>query len=262
MEYLHHIAFTPPAAGSLNHSFRLNFTDANVYFLTDDYTLGPIKNPEQEKRRSFLSNYLMHCPYQDDIHAYINESNLFWQTIISLNGPVAIWYSKKCAVEYAGFLELLSRIEPDNLWIIDVSSPQVEVQNKKMLQPKSCGECSPEMLHDLMKYLSPITEREYAQCNAMWDALANDRGDFRIIRDGVLQTVPVSWYDTDLLSLIPDSWTKAARIIGEGLGRFSDEYVNIGDTFLFLRLYELEKQGSIEMRNGPHWNRLEIKKIR
>lgn len=218
MVNVHHITFSPSAAGSLKEAFRVYQIQASVSFLPDDYTLGPINNPEHQSRIAFIRTFLADCPYLDDILDYSEETESFWKNVTDTSRPVLIWYSRRCAHEYTGFLELLSRIPyHKDLKTIDISKYQVlNPGSGSLVTPHSCGECSPAMFNSLLRYVYHLKNQEFSQFTAEWAEISQEKGSFRIIREGKLQNTPLSWYDEDLFSLVPDTWIPSARIVGDG----------------------------------------------
>jgi len=113
--------------------------------------------------------------------------------------------------------------------------------------PLSLGELSVELL-------AQVLDRPTQPWNASrfpietWPTLAGEGALLRIVQDGRLQSAPADHFDQRLLQHCRTEWKPGFRIIGETMGRASDDGFALNDSFLRWRLAELIEAGRLDVQ--------------
>jgi hypothetical protein len=115
-------------------------------------------------------------------------------------------------------------------------------------------------LYDRRRALPPEERRAAA---AAWLRLQRENAPFRIVRDGVLVSAPLTHYDALLLELAQPAWEIAARLIGRVMTVFFDtpRGDGTGDAILFGRMLALSKAGALDIAGpGPELRDYQVRR--
>lgn len=182
---------------------------------------------------------------------------------VALNAPLlsisladgvqpVVWFSRRDATSYAGFLWWLSHRGEGPCEIVDVTDtilPLHELQGESLKEhlAVSPGLVPPEDMIILREEARPLSAPERRRYQEMWQRLVRENSPLRVIEGDDLISVPVSHFDQLLLSHVVDRWRKMARVIGGAMMRgFDEDLHQIGDIFLHARLRALVEAGVIE----------------
>lgn len=126
-------------------------------------------------------------------------------------------------------------------------------------RPWSLGVIAPdEIIASALETRRAAFPREQAEAaNSRWSDLREDNAPFRVVREGRLVSAPLTCFDGFLEQNASTEWQKAARLIGETMGRTQLELVPQGQSpsaiVLFGRMIALGEAGVLDVEgDGPH----------
>ncbi|KKH94692.1 hypothetical protein EO95_18585 [Methanosarcina sp. 1.H.T.1A.1] len=267
-----HIIFTESAGGSLKFALRGN-PGETVLALPDDLSLGPISPYDLEYRTKYFESLFAEM---EDEAAYMTQSpeaemfwnrvKDFWKQVSETEAEKIVWFTRRSVIEYTGFLELLSREKnPSELLVVDLTEGLDVVHENGITErivPISLGELRPEWLLSRKNKARRLTKEELAYYLRRWEELKKDNMPLRTLWRGQLYSESPDIFDEKILESVPETWASAARVVGEMLGKLSEEYHLAGDMFLYSRLLELAKAGLVETEGERRAMRfLKVRKI-
>lgn len=250
--------------------------DEIVLALPDDLSLGPISPYDLETRKKYFKSLFAEIEDEGDYMTLSAEAEKFWERVEAFWKQVSeteaekiVWFTRRSVFEYTGFLELLSREKnPSELLIVDLTEGLNIVHERKEQEvpervvPISLGELRPEWLISRKDTARHLTEEELAYYLCRWEELKKDGRLFRTLWRGQLYAETPDLFDELILETVPGTWTIAARVVGEMLGKLSEEYNLAGDMFLYSRLLKLAKDGLIETEGERRTMRfLKVRKV-
>jgi hypothetical protein len=235
-----HIVFSYSAAVDVRKI--LAGQDASVARFSDDLSCGPINPLEPAMRRTWISDHLGY-----DNPDITDDEQTFWPAVFEQETSRIAWVSKRSAREYCGFLEYLRRLDGLPTQMIDTTDAR-DLGGEFF---RTTGEIS---VSQILSLGLPGTVREVnadirSDGLALWEALRADNSELRVV-DGALTlaSVPLSFYDEEIVSLVTSDWQPMARIVGDILERKA-----VDDILLFSRLYDLVDAGVLAQREaGRH----------
>jgi len=261
-----HITFSDSGGGTVRYA--LKDTGCSVIALPDDLSVGPI-HPYNTKTR--IEWYRGLCP-EDECLEYADEmkaaSERFWQAAAKPYEKRVVWYSLRSVMEYAGFLEFLSRQDDlSGIEVVDLTGgiaglgSEIFGGEPYRVVTDALGAMRPEWIGAALATSRPLRDDEVAYYRAVWARLQEENTDLRTLWRGQLYSAPADIYDEFIYRLVPDEWRSAARVVGEALGTLSEEYQLSGDLFLYSRLLHLVDAGRVTCRGERKAMRLlEVKR--
>jgi Protein of unknown function/Domain of unknown function (DUF1835) len=247
-----HVVFTPSGAGSLRPALTSAGRDDLVIAFFDDLSFGPINPPASSLRAEWVENELGWTGW-DGVTAKVER---FWHEALAPNRRKVAWLSRRSALEYAGFLEWLSRLGEDPCEIVDLTDVKVSghpehgpptppplTVSVAMLTPAQIGD---NLLFDQAKALSAEARSSY---QALWGQLRAENAPLRVLARDTLLSAPISFFDLLLMSFVTDNWQKVAMIVGRALAsQWDDRIFQTGDIFLAARVNALVEAGRLELQ--------------
>jgi hypothetical protein len=97
----------------------------------------------------------------------------------------------------------------------------------------------------------PVTEQERDTAIEHWRKLKSENAPFRIVTKAGLVSALVEVFDDMILASATRDWRKAARVIGETMGRTMELYRQVGDVMLLARLVALVEAGKLIAHGDP-----------
>ncbi|WAI00529.1 DUF3658 domain-containing protein [Methanogenium organophilum] len=251
-----HITFSESGRGTVRHA--LKDTDCTVISLPDDLGIGPIFPYDSDTRIDFFRGL---CP-EDEFVKYAGEmktlSETFWQSVSEAYEKRVVWFSRRSVMEYAGFLEFLSRQDDlSRIEIVDltdgISVDDVDIYGGKpyRIVTDAIGAMRPEWIVAAVSTARLLREDEVAYYRAVWERLQEENACLRTLWRGQLYSAEEDIYDAFICNHVTDVWAPAARVVGEVLGQLSDEYHQTGDIYIYSRLLHLADMGKVTCR-GDH----------
>jgi hypothetical protein len=161
-------------------------------------------------------------------------------------------------MEYAGFLDWLWHRGDTPFDLVDLSEakisyPEEDGSTPLGAFPGSLDRLGPETIahNRLWDLAAPLQPTERLRYREHWGQLLVENAPLRVLDGGELVSVPISFFDEMLVSLVTDHWQHVSRIVGNALAfEIDDGIVQIGIDFLSSRLDALAKNGRLEIRGG------------
>jgi hypothetical protein len=257
------ITFSQSTAGLLRQAMRAGQNSDRVLCVDDNLALGPLRPYDSRRRVEFLRDVSSTEGYGFDeagCKSHAEGIDEAWKILARHTGPAIVWFSRRCAIDYCGFLELLSRFEAKSHFsFIDVSALP-----RKYGQFLTPGEMNHEFLLEFMSHAAPLDERTTRSEKALWERLVESKTPLRWFVHERLE--PRDWNVVDELLFaafahLGQKEVSYRLLVGNAmclpfLGR--EKVIQCGDGILFYRLEKLIADGRIicnDMRK-PHKERL------
>jgi hypothetical protein len=158
--------------------------------------------------------------------------------------------SRRSAPEYCAFLEWLWRLGDLPCEVIDLTDMPVGSHHWAFtLSLLSPAEIVANAVWDRAEVLD---ESVRSHCHSLWHRLRVENAPLRVVDAEGLRSVPITFFDHQLLSFANASWQKPARIIGktmaEWVGPPAEPYFQAGDGILAARVFALVEARVLEGR--------------
>ncbi len=251
---IQHITFSDSGRGTVWHALK-ETEESTIISFPDDLGIGPIRSYDIEKRINF---YTEMCPkgkfaeYADEMRTL---SDTFRESVSVPYEKKVVWFSRRSVMEYAGFLEFLSRQDDlSRIEVVDltdgITGEDEGIYGGKpyKIVTDATGAMRPEWIVAARSTSRPLREDEVAYYRAVWARLQEENVNLRTLWRGQLYSVEEDFYDDFIFDLVPDEWTSAVWVVGETLGQLSDEYHQIGDNYIYSRVRHLADMGDISFR--------------
>jgi Domain of unknown function (DUF1835) len=133
-----HVVFGMSAAGSLRHALEQIGRKERVIGQPDDLSFGPITYDRSLERLDWIDDELAYEDYRE----VVEFDNLFWGEATSANVYPIAWVNRRCAREYAGFLQFLWRVSQSDFGVIDITDVAFS-NGKRTFLANSLGAVAP-----------------------------------------------------------------------------------------------------------------------
>ena len=246
-----HVAPGLSAAGSMRMATKMDGRDDEVIGLPDSLSFGPVEYEESKARSAWVEEVLGY-----EWHDVVEESEQFWNRVLTTEKPRVVWYSRRSAMEYTAFLECVWRLGDAPYSVIDITDvPIVYRNNRREKLPPQTGACVSLITHEVMldnellDRATPITGGQKASYHALWAKLRTENAPFRVVSAEGIHSAPLTFFDELVRSCTIQDWRKTARVVGEALSKdWQSGYHQVGDLVLFARLQKLVELGEVESR--------------
>ncbi len=249
-----HVAPGDSAGGSLIQALRLAGEDGeNVLSCMDNFSCGPISSlvPADRSRwwGQFWEGYAT-----PEAEGRLAE---FWKRLDDWDGKLVLWFGLYSAAEVTLLHVLADRLRERPVFLADVTGHQYAYTRRLDGKPALGGPAEaaslvqPEGLRGLLGKERQATDRELTNLGARWQALVQENAPFRVVKNGVLISAPLDYFDEALLGAAKPTWQKLARVIGETLVSDAAD-LQVGDLLLLARAVALVEQGRL-VANGDPW---------
>jgi hypothetical protein len=248
-----HFVFTASGAGCLVQALRKAGRDDQVVVTDHGFNVGPIDPSDPEARAKWLESELGLIDRKD-----APRSERSWDESRFPGHRKVAWLTRRSAMEYAGFLDWLWHRGDTPFDLVDLSEakisyPEEHGSTAPEAWPGSIALLGPETIahNGLWDLAAPLQPNERLRYRERWGQLLVENAPLRVLDGGELVSVPISFFDEMLMSLVTDHWQKVSRIIGNALAfEIDDGIVQIGIDFLSSRLDAMAKDGRLEIMGG------------
>jgi Protein of unknown function len=176
----------------------------------------------------------------------------FWDEALSPEPRKVAWLSRRCAMEYTGFLEWLWRLGDEPCEIIDLTDVLLSFPPKFGPPfPTSLGLLSAKQIGDdrLLDQARDLPSAVRDQDRALWEKLRAENAALRVLRRDVLISAPISFFDSLLMSNVSGTLRKVSRVVGTTMGcEIDGDVCQSSDLFLASRISALVKAGRLEQQ--------------
>lgn len=244
-----HVVFTASAAGSVKQALDKIGCRETVIGLLDDLSYGPIDPLSNPSRRKWIGRSL-----GDAYAEAVQRADFFWAKATSLTISPIAWFSRRRAIEYAGFLEFVWRMEHAPIRIIDVTDVEVDdptgVASRiiwpglSLLAPRQIVEAR---LLDRQRLMEPD---EVAGYREQWRKLRTENAPLRVVDENGLVSAPINFFDDAILSRVSREWRKGALVVGATMMTLLEKPIpqSPGDAMLWTRVCALGEEGALEIK--------------
>jgi hypothetical protein len=246
-----HFVFSPSGAANLAEALEQAGRDDRVVTFFDDLSFGPINPPHPILRAKWVENELGRAGWDKRTA----ESERGWQKALAVGPRKVAWLTRRSAMEYAGFLEWLWRLGDAPCEVIDLSEVEIACRPEHRPRPPRLAMCL-GMLHadaigdhKLWDLAEPLQITERRQYRGLWQQLRSEDAPLRVSDGHKLVSMPISYFDSVLMSYVTDEWQKVAMVVGLAMASQMDDWiVQTGDQFLAARINSLAESGRLEIR--------------
>ncbi len=245
-----HVVFGMSAAGSIRQALRQIGCNERVIGFPDDLSVGPIDVPEARYRKDWLDDELS---YPLEISS---QSDQFWTDAMSPDVSPVAWVCRNHALEYAGFLEFVSRVGESAFWVTDASDVVIPRGMHRETALWSLGILTPDQIikADLSSRRTRLSPPEVTRYRDLWQRLQAENARFRVVDHTGLRSAAVTHFDDAILSRVTSEWQKGARVVAEAMVELIERPFSkcAGDMVVWSRVLALADLGHIEIDgDGP-----------
>ncbi len=249
-----HILFSESAAASVQIALTEAGMGDAVATQPDDFGFGPINPSDPATRGAWVEQTLgYHEPWPD------HEMEAFWTLARTPDARRVVWFSRREARSYAGFLEWLWRAGDLPCDILDLTDLLLNQRDRDgrpcppepaimpLMQPSHILE------NRLLKRAELLSWDARGRYRRRWSDLRSENAPLRVIEDGELVSENITFFDELLLSAATTEWRRMAWLVGFALAQSLDSKVyQTGDLVLFSRVRALADSGRLEWRGELH----------
>jgi hypothetical protein len=220
----------------------------------DTFYLGPINSPDPDVRVSWLKDNL-------GVGRWLGQPG--WRAVVAGNAALlagsigsdihpVVWFSRRNAASYAGFLWWLSHLRDAPCEIIDHTEVMLPARKSRGdLLPRRLAvcpyQCTPKELRNLFDAARPLSLEDRRRYQTRWQGLAQENAALRVTDGTDLVSAPITLFDPLLLAFVTPAWRKMSRVVGGALLQGDEQDLSqTNDLFLFVRLRALAEAGVIE----------------
>jgi DNA-binding transcriptional ArsR family regulator len=246
-----HVVFIDAGAPDLREALSQLGRDDRVVAFPDNLSFGPIAPSDPASRAHWIAQQL-------DEHGWekiVPQVEQFWAAVLAPEQRHVVWFSRRETRDYAGFLEYLRRVGDRPCEVVDLTETLIVPRAEDgRVYPQRRAICigimnaSAFIDQDLLSRAMPLDDDSRTRYLAEWENLRRENAPLRIVApDLKLTSVPLTYFDAELLRRIRPTFLKSARIIGDVMSRSWDaDIYDVSDFFLSRRLMALAKAGLIE----------------
>jgi hypothetical protein len=217
----------------------------------DNLALGPINPPDPQSRSNWFDREL---GWTDSEWVWASTET-FWKEALQEAVRKVAWLSRASSPEYTGFLEWLWRLDGSPCEVVDLTDMTVLHRRKDgtptgPMRALSLALMRPEMIigNQLVDRAEPLTQTAREHHHTIWQQLRAENAPLRVVTADGLRSAPITFFDPLLLSCATAEWQRAARVVGEAMGK--DEFLQAGDLILATRVLDLVELGLLEGRGN------------
>ena len=244
-----HFVFTPSGAGLLRQALRKAGRNDQLISSAENLSYGPINPVDGAARAEWIEEELGESRWGPDG----DSSDDVWNEARFPDKRRIAWLTRRCAREYAGFLNWLWRIGDIPFEVVDLSEVTVARLSEAMEPPKLA--MSLGMLHHdiirrdelwgLAKSLPAELRQKYLD---LWQQLRSENAPLRITDGKRLVSAPITFFDSLLISQVTGEWRKTWHVLGQALVGDRDDIIGPDNTFLKGRIKALVRSGRLELQ--------------
>ena len=245
-----HILFSESAVASLRQALAETGMADGVVSQPDDFGFGPINPSDPATRKAWVEAQLGYLgPWP------VEEMEQFWASARTPDARRVVWFSRREARAFAGFLEWLWRAGDLPCDIIDLTDVMVTPRDRDGRAQPPRPAILPlmpawQILESrVLRRAAPLSWDARGKFRRRWAELRAENAPLRVVEDGDLVSAPITQFDELLLSAASHEWRRMAWLVGFALGASLDSQLyQTGDLVLFSRVRALADSGRLEWR--------------
>jgi hypothetical protein len=246
-----HVVFGTTAQETLNEALRLAGGDEPVVAFPDDLSIGPINGEGDEARVAWMVREF--GPSFACLGKLPAELEAFCRALRSTEAAPVIWFTRRSAREYSGFLELAWTLGEQPYQIVDFTGvdfvKRLHEGPGKLRIYLGLDEMQPFEAAGFLGSAQVPSSGQRDHYRQIWSRLREENAALRVLMDGGLASEPASFFDDALLRATPASWQTIAKTIEEvWVLSFRDNVFQVSEMVLTGRIRALVNLGSLECR--------------
>lgn len=247
-----HIVFETANIAALEAAIELDETLAGrIVEIKDDYAVGPLLNIYEtegyQARRDWWKNILQNSPYEQQLD--IVDDKLIVHELTSTlnvdeNEQLWIWMGQN-AHDVCGYYWLMSQFKEyqGRVQVLYLNNLPFLNEKGQLFYPTHLSQIQPKEFLKAKKLARPISLSEFELDPDEWKKICDENEGVRFLEGGKkIVSMPTSFYDKEILSLLTKNAQKLTSAIAHILGKMK---VRTSDAFIVFRLQELAEQGKI-----------------
>ena len=247
-----HIVFETANIAALEAAIELDETLAGrIVEIKDDYAVGPLLNIYEtegyQARRDWWKDVLQNSPYEQQLD--IVDDKLIVHELTSTlnvdeNEQLWIWMGQNVH-DVCGYYWLMSQFKEyqSRVQVLYLNNLPFLNEKGQLFYPTHLSQIQPKEFLKAKKLARPITLSEFELDPDEWKKICDENEGVRFLEGGKkIVSMPISFYDKEILSLLTKNAQKLLSAIAHILGKMK---VRTGDAFIVFRLQELAEQGKI-----------------
>jgi hypothetical protein len=247
-----HIVFETANIAALEAAIELDETLAGrIVEIKDDYAVGPLLNIYEtdgyQARRVWWKDVLQNSPYEQQLD--IVDDKLIVHELTSTinvdeNEQLWIWMGQNVH-DVCGYYWLMSQFKEyqSRVQVLYLNNLPFLNEKGQLFYPTHLSQIQPKEFLKAKKLARPITLSEFELDPDEWKKICDENEGVRFLEGGKkIVSMPMSFYDKEILSLLTKNAQKLPSAIAHILGKMK---VRTGDAFIVFRLQELAEQGKI-----------------
>jgi hypothetical protein len=245
-----HFVFTLSGAGNLVRALRSAGREDPVVATCHDFNFGPIDPSDPSARTKWLEKELGRIDRKDT-----GRSERVWDEGRFPGHRKVAWFTRRSAMEYAGFLDWLwhrgdTPCDVVDLSEVELSYPPREGPSGQRILPSLALLHEDIIAHNkLWELAEPLPMTERLRYRELWGQLLSENAPLRVIEGDKLVSAPISFFDSMLMSYVTDKWQRAVIVFASvTISHWDDEIWQTDETFLAARMRSLVESGRVEIR--------------
>jgi hypothetical protein len=247
-----HIVFETANIAALEAAIELDETLAGrIVEIKDDYAVGPLlyiyETDGYQARRVWWKDVLQNSPYEQQLD--IVDDKLIVHELTSTinvdeNEQLWIWMGQNVH-DVCGYYWLMSQFKEyqSRVQVLYLNNLPFLNEKGQLFYPTHLSQIQPKEFLKAKKLARPITLSEFELDPDEWKKICDENEGVRFLEGGKkIVSMPMSFYDKEILSLLTKNAQKLPSAIAHILGKMK---VRTGDAFIVFRLQELAEQGKI-----------------
>ena len=245
-----HFVFTLSGAGCLVQALRKAGRDDLVVATCHDLNFGPIDPSDPSARAKWLENELGQIDRKD-----AGRSERVWDEARFPGHRKVAWFTRRSAMEYAGFLDWLWHRGDTPCDVVDLSEVELSYPPRQGPPGQRVLPSLALLHHDIIAHnklwdlARPLPMTERLRYRELWRQLISENAPLRVIEGDKLVSAPISFFDSMLMSYVTDKWRRAVIVFSSvTISHWDDEIWQTDETFLAARMRTLVESGRVEIR--------------
>jgi hypothetical protein len=247
-----HVVAGYSAAMSLRQAIEAVGNGDLVLSLLDDLSYGPIDSPDVDSRGEWVEQNLGVDLRQE----FDRIESTFWEPLLAWTGPLVLWVSRRSTLEYAGFLEIVHRLQDRPAEVVDITdagivfTPTMRPERIVEAETVNCLPGTAFFRNAVIGRRAPLDASARKAACELWSRLRSENAPLRVLQDGELVSAPLSHFDSTIKAQAGPVWRETRSVIGAAMG---DRAYEARDFVFISRLIWLIEAGQLEARTqDPH----------